>query len=190
MPTVYTRIRDAIGSLVDSGAHINVAEAARKIVKELGLSERFVNYTHVEIRNMLNEPKFKRVPFSERILFLPHCLKKPEGCGGKYGEEGFECVKKECCGECQLNQLRESALKAGYSRVFIVPGGSMVVKLAEKYKPKAVLGVACNMEVNLGFGKMSEFKIPAQGVLLLKEGCRDTEANLEEVKEKMMLYEE
>ncbi len=187
MGSIYDQIRDSVSSLIDSGAHINAANAAQRIGKELGLSDRLVSYTHIELRNKLNEAKFKRVPFKDRMLFLPHCLKKPKGCKARPGEEGIECRKTAACKNCPVEIMRNEAKKLGYGHVFIVPGGSMLAKLAEKYKPKAVLGLACKDEVNLGFSKMAEYGVPAQGVMLLKDGCKDTEANLEEVKEKMVL---
>ncbi|MBS3058056.1 MAG: hypothetical protein J4478_01490 [Candidatus Diapherotrites archaeon] len=39
----------------------------------------------------------------------------------------------------------------------------------------------------MGIDRMSEHGIPTQAVLLLKDGCKDTEANIEEAREKIAL---
>lgn len=181
------QIRDAVGDLVDAGTHIDVAKSARLIGKRLGLNERLLNYTHTEIRNKLTEPRFRRVPYNERILFLPHCLRNLEKCRAKYGEEGLVC---EGCGGCKIAAMRKMAKELGYAGVFVAPGGSMVIKLIKKYKPKAVVGVACNDEINMAVDKLKEEgNIPAQAVLLLRSGCKDTDVNMDEVWEKLVMRE-
>ncbi|MBU1120981.1 DUF116 domain-containing protein, partial [Candidatus Micrarchaeota archaeon] len=184
MASITEKIRDAVAGIIDSGTHSSIAEISERVAKELGLNERLISYTHVEIRNYLNEPRFKRVPFEERILFLPQCLRNSEKCKAVMGEEGWECRK---CGNCKIPVLTEKAREKGYSKVFISPGGSLVMKLIKKYKPKAVLGVACHEEVNLALKKLSMANIPSIGVLLLKDGCKDTDVNLNEVMDKMNL---
>jgi hypothetical protein len=181
------RIRASISKLIDSGAHLDVSKTTEMIAKKLGLSERMINYTHIEIRNTLNEFGFKSTPYNERILFLPHCLKNSEKCTAKYNEEGLQCRD---CGACQASELKKIAKELGYNAVFITPGGSMVEKLIEKHKPKAVLGVCCYEEANLAFDKFKGKNIAPQAILLLKDGCRNTLANIEEIKEKMRTIDE
>lgn len=186
MDGITRRIRESIYSLIDSGAHISVAKSTEIIAKKLGLSQRLINYTHIEVRNTLAEPKFKKVPSNERVLLLSHCLRNTKECRAKYGAEGLECTK---CGKCKIPKLMELAEKKGYLKSFVLPGGSMVEKLAKKYSPKAIVGVACYAEINMGIEKLNEYGIPSQGVLLLKEGCHDTDVNIEEVKEKIALID-
>ena len=65
----------------------------------------------------------------------------------------------------------------------------MVKKLIEKYRPSAVLGVACFNEVNMAMNSLQGSPVAHQAVLLLKDGCRDTDVNVEEVEEKLKLIE-
>jgi hypothetical protein len=187
MKDLTLKIQQTIAGLVDYGAHQSPESIASQVVKKLGLKDRFVNYAHIEIRNRLTEPSFKRVPFNERILFLPHCLRNSSKCKAHYTDEGLQC---KACGACQLSELIALGKKFGYRRIFITPGGSMVAKLAKKYLPKAVVGIACNDEINMGLNKMRSFGIPAQAVLLLRDGCKDTAVNIEEALEKISLIEE
>jgi uncharacterized protein len=180
------QIRNLVANVVDRGTHIDVAKTTQYIARTLGLNERLVNYTHTELRNKLNEFRFRKVPYSERILFLPHCLKNSEKCKAPIGKYGLECLD---CGQCQITELRKMALDLGYKGVYVAPGGSLVYKIMVEQRPKAVVGVGCAAEVDMGMDKASENNIPVQGVILLRDGCKDTRANLEEVKEKLELFE-
>lgn len=185
MPDGMTeKIKSRVARLIDAGTHQSVEGIAEAIVKQFGLSDRLVHYTHVEIRNKLNEFAFKKVPFSERVLFLPHCLRNSKDCKASYNDEGLRCAM---CGKCSIKSLTELAREREYKGVFVVPGGSLIVKLVRKYNPNAVIGVACNDEINLGLDNLRAAGIPAQAVLLLRDGCHDTIANIDEVKEKMDL---
>lgn len=181
---ITDKIKGRIGKLIDAGTHQSVEGIAEAIVKQFGLSDRLVHFTHIEIRNKLNELAFKKVPFSERILFLPHCLRNSKNCKAAYNDEGLQCAM---CGQCNIKTLVEMARERGYRNVFIVPGGSLIVKLVKKYSPKAVIGVACNDETNLGLDNLRAVGIPAQAVLLLRDGCHDTAVNFDEVREKLDL---
>lgn len=187
MPGITSQIKEYIARLVDKTTHLDVAETTQAIAKRFGLSDRLINYTHIELRNRLNEYGYKRVPFGKRVLFLPQCLRNSKECRAEYGEEGLQCKR---CGKCQINELISLAESLGYARVFVCPGGSMVQRLVRKYKPKAVLGVCCYDEANMAFDKLQGTGVSPQAVLLLYDGCRDTKVNVAEVKEKMELSSE
>ncbi len=178
----YGKIRSAVGKLVDSGAHLNVANATENIAKKLGLSETMVQYTHIELRNSVYEPEFRKVPFKKRILFLPHCARNSEKCKATSNREGFECKSCGACGICEAKKIAEDL---GYKKIFIVPGGSMVKKLLLKYKPRASVGVCCFDEALLAFDMLKGTKIIPQVVLLLKDGCKDTIINIPLLEEKL-----
>lgn len=182
----FDSIKIAVAELVDAGTHLDASKAASFVVKKLGLNERFVNYAHIEIRNKLNELKFKKTPYKERIIFLPHCLRHSTDCKAKHGDNGLECIK---CGKCKICKLKEIAEKYGYKGAFIAPGGSMAYKIMLDTKPRAVLGIACYYELMMGMDKAGELGIPSQGVMLARSGCKDTDVNLEEAEEKIAMIE-
>lgn len=186
MPDSITeKVKLRIAKLIDAGTHQSVEGIAEAIVKQFGLSDRLVHFTHIEIRNKLNELAFRKVPLEERILFLPHCMRDSKNCKATYDEEGLKCAS---CGKCNIKTFSEMAKERGYKGVFVVPGGSLIAKLVKKYSPRAVVGVACNDETNLGLDNLRAAGIPAQAVLLLRDGCHDTDANIEEVREKLDLF--
>lgn len=189
--TVISRIKGLAGKVIETGTHLNAVGLARKVSDELGLSEKWFDYTHVELRNKLNEEQVKQVPFSQRILFLPHCLKKPSGCKTTTTDYGLQCAcQKGVCEECMTFRIRNHALGLGYTKVFIVPGGSMVQKLIAKHKPKAVIGLACYTELDLAMDACLKTGLPCQGILLVKSGCNNTEASYEEAVEKIDLIKD
>lgn len=186
------KIKEKIASIVDSGAHISIAKTSKEIGKLFGLNERLINYTHVELRNKLNEYSYKVAPYEKRILFLPQCLRISNVCKAPITEDGFDlttCEKCEAKERCQINQLKNMAYDLGYMKVAVTPGGSMVHKIIARDMPKAVLGVCCYNEAVMALDKLKNIRIGAQAVLLLKDGCKDTQTNVDEVKEKLeMLF--
>jgi len=148
------------------------------VAKKRGISD-----TKLALINRLQREKFRAVPPAERVLFLPHCLRKPKGCRGETTEEGLIC--KHCSADCHVNQLTSYATSRGY-RCFVVPGGEMVFNLVEKHRPKAILGVACNHEMGQAAqrigSKESTVSFAYQGVPLIKTGCVDTKVDIGAVK--------
>jgi len=186
MAKITAKIKESVAEAIDRTTHLDAAKATQAIAKKLGLKDRLINYTHIEMRNKLNEYGFKATPYSKRILFLPHCLRDSRACKGNYNEEGLQCKR---CGKCDIDRLLGIAEELGYSKAFITPGGSMVQRLIRKYKPKAVVGICCYHEANLAFDELSGTGIHAQACLLLQDGCKDTKANTAEAREKMELIE-
>jgi uncharacterized protein len=184
--SIYQRIKLVVAKTVDSGAHLNAASAAEGIGKSLGLSDALIQFAHVELRNAVYEPEFRKIPFKDRALFLPHCSRNTRVCKAISDEEGIHCKH---CGGCDLDKAVSIAEKIGYTQIYIVPGGSMVKKMLEKYKPKAAIGVCCFHEAILAFELTKQVNIIPQTVLLLKDGCKDTQINLPLLEEKLSLID-
>lgn len=128
--------------------------------------------------------KFTEIPYSERILLLPHCLRKSSICKAVSDENGLKCL--ECNDECQVNILRKAAISAGYRGVCIAPGGSLALKYVQKTNPRAITAVACDKELKEGIENVKELidgketSLPLIDVIpLTKEGCIDTEVEIE-----------
>ena len=182
--STYNKIRSAVGKVVDSGAHLNAVKAAEKIGKKLGLSEQMMQFTHIELRNAVFEPEFKKVPLKDRLVFLPHCPRNVKKCRAEQNGEGYVCRH---CGACDLDKAVKIAKGLGYKKIFIVPGGRMVKNLIEKYDPKASIGVCCFEEALLAFDMLRGTSVIPQVAMLLKDGCKDTVINLPLLEEKLKL---
>jgi len=156
---------------------------SKRVVSFFNGDETMVDRVAVEIRNMLLKEKFALVPYEERLILLPQCLRNIN-CGTKLSPlEGSRCLK---CGKCKIIEIVKKAEELRYIGVFIVPGGGFVKRIMKRFKPKAILGIACPYELNLSMMEFSS-KIPGQGVLLSKTGCVETDIDLEEVFDVMVM---
>jgi hypothetical protein len=128
--------------------------------------------------------QLSRIDPSDRILLLPHCLRRSEVCQAKYNSEGLQCV--QCTQECPVNQLRSAALKAGYKGICVAPGGRLAISYVQEKKPKAIVAVACKKELEEGIQGVEELSQgtdikPAVVIIpLVKDGCLDTEVDIAE----------
>ncbi len=179
---IKTQIRGFVAQAVSFGLTISPSDLASKICKETGIKdEKWAKYTSIEIINKVNSDLYRRTKKNERIVFIPHCLRNVKVCKATIGEEGYRCAK---CGGCVIMSIVEECEK-NEIKYFMVAGGSIVMKLIDKYQPKAVIGIACYNELKMALEKTSEKKLPTQIVMLSKDGCMNTEVELSEVKEKI-----
>lgn len=142
------------------------------------IRDTLVDEILIEVRNavMLDE-------FSDssglRVVFLPQCLRHarcPARCDPIHG---YECRR---CGLCSIGYISEEAEKRGF-RAFVIPGGSFIKKIIKNYHPTSCIGVACYTELAEAMEEVSF--MPVQGICLLKDGCFETEVDVEAVIEKM-----
>ena len=134
--------------------------------------------------NTINdEERLSRIPASERILLLSHCLRHTDTCQNKYGKWGLEC--RDCNAECSINRLRQAALNLGYKGICIAPGGRMALKYVKETNPRGIVAVACQMELEEGTQGVTHLYPDEAGmptivvVPLSKDGCVDTEVDEE-----------
>ena len=119
-----------------------------------------------------------KVPFAERVLLLPHCLRPSQECPGKMTKLGLDC--SECTLEdCAIYQLRAAALEAGYSGVCVAPGGRLAVRYLEQRQPAGVIAIACEKELEEGLEAIDQMdwadgKPIVVTFPLSRDGCVDT----------------
>ncbi|NYZ80189.1 DUF116 domain-containing protein [Candidatus Micrarchaeota archaeon] len=139
----------------------------------------------IELKNKINESAYARTPYSQRMILLPQCLRHSSKCPAKLtAEDGIVCVK---CGLCKNKDIHERAKKLGYMKTVIAPGGTFAGRMIKKHKPKAVLAAGCVFEIQEGLRQCIHNRIPAQGVLLAKDGCIDTIIDIDKLYEAMEL---
>lgn len=127
---------------------------------------------------------------AERILLLPHCLRRTETCQAKYTRQGLQCL--ECNPDCPINQLRGAALRLGYKGVCIAPGGALALNYVKEKKPLGIVAVACDKELEAGVRGVRESgielaPIPIIIVPLARDGCVDTEVDIDLALEKIAI---
>lgn len=131
--------------------------------------DSIVDDVGVSLRNYINHDKFYRTPIASRFIFMPQCVRSIE-CPAKLTPEGIKCVD---CGRCDVGAAKKFSEGMGY-RFFIVPGSSFIKRIIRKYRPKAIIGVGCQMEIKEGLVLCHSQDIPAIGVPLSKAGCVST----------------
>jgi hypothetical protein len=136
----------------------------------------------VSRKNTENALAFSKVPFAERMVFVPHCMRVVGTC--KAAEKAYEYVCARC-GACPTAAILAKAEALGYGPVKMLKGGSAVMRLLDEHQPKAVLGVACGFEGALGVMECERRGIAVQSVPLLRDGCADTTVGLADVFEMM-----
>lgn len=136
-----------------------LARADDKIVNDVGIS----------LMNYINRGKFYATPIEKRFVFMPQCLRSVE-CPAKLTPEGIKCVG---CGRCGIGEAKRLAESRGYM-FFVVPGSSFIKRIIQKYHPKGIVGVGCEMEIKEGLILCNSYGIPAIGVPLSTAGCVST----------------
>jgi len=132
----------------------------------------------VSRKNRENALRFLRTPYSQRVVFVPQCLRSAAKCQAEEKASEYVCRK---CGACKIADIVQRAADLGYAGVRILKGGSVVPRLLEEIKPKAVVGIACSLEGALGMMACERAGAAVMCVPLLRDGCSDTDVDIAEV---------
>lgn len=141
--------------------------------------------TSNELNNLITERENKRMskafsstPFSERIVFVPHCMRNIQKCKAQEKGSYYICVE---CGGCSIGAISKKTKELGYKAIFVLKGGKAIRNLIAELQPKALVGIACFFEGVQGIEESKKNNIAVQFVPLTKDGCVDTDTNLTEV---------
>ncbi|MFA7073555.1 MAG: DUF116 domain-containing protein [Endomicrobiaceae bacterium] len=136
--------------------------------------QKFINK-----KNELMSERFKLVDFSDRIIFVPHCMRNTKMCKAKDEGSYYICMQ---CKKCKIADIFLLSKELGYKNFYIMKGGKAIQNILKKEKPKAVIGIACFFEGAQAIKMTDKEKILVQFIPLLKDGCCDTDIDLEEAK--------
>lgn len=155
-----------------------IEQISRDALERLDLPESYLGWTMVRVGSEFWRTEVMAVPHFRRVLLLPHCMRSTRECSAIYDEIGLHC---ESCGACALSDLRARAESLGY-RVLIAEGSPIVMQLILTGQADAVLGVGCLPSLEKSLDKLLSVGLPGLAVPLLSCGCRDTEADLEDIR--------
>jgi geranylgeranyl diphosphate synthase, type II len=150
----------------------------KALLQRLGLPRRFLGFAMVAVSNEFWRPTFAAIPHDRRLFLLPHCLADRAACVGRYDSVGLHCAG---CGSCAIDGLRREAEQLGYS-VIIAEGTSSVLTKILDGDADAILGVACLDSLEKSFHRVAELGVPHLALPLLKDGCADTEAEIDQIR--------
>ena len=172
--TLLLKLIEKVAVLKPSSVILSELE---RIAFKLGVDEKYVLKLYVEMKNRLHKSRYESTDYKKRVLLLPQCLRARD-CPAKFNKYGYVCEK---CGKCSIAEIVSLAEELGVEH-YILPGGSVIEKLIAERKPEAILGVSCLRECVLGAILCEKYGVAGQGVPLLKDGCVDTEVDVEKVK--------
>ena len=129
-------------------------------------------------KNKEHALRFAAVPFARRIVLVPQCLRKLGACKAKETARGYECAG---CMACPAGRIHREASRLGYRGVFMLKGGRAIAGLIAREQPEAVVGIACDYEGALGMLQCERVGAAVQFVPLSRDGCSDTDVDLDEV---------
>jgi len=198
LTVVPKRFFRELALVVDSRSlHKKTGRALRSLIDKFKLSEIMgleisdillvlEDLIDIYIKNLTYREKF--VKARKKVLFLPHCARKfvDYRCKAEFDPDipTYRC--RRCSDDCQINQAMKIAGEIGYD-VYIVPGGSCIPNIIKRFKYDGVVGVACGEEIKLASTYLEKNSIAAQAVPLLKNGCSNTQFNLQSL-EKILKF--
>ncbi len=173
--------------------HKKLGKVSKNIVREFGVDKILgiqledaisvvEDLADIHIKNLVYEKDFKKA--KEKMLFVPHCCRNYMDfrCKADFDAEFSSYFCNHCSTDCLANQATELGEKNGY-KVFILPGGSCLKKILGNINCDAVLGIACPEEIKLGIGFVESEGLAIKGIPLTKNGCANTQFNLDSLKE-------
>jgi hypothetical protein len=129
-------------------------------------------------KNKAMAAAYAAIPYNERVIFVPHCMRKVGACRAKEVGSYYLCAE---CNACKIGPISKKARELGYKAALILKGGKSMDRLIAELKPRAILGVACFFEGALGMKQGRKSGVTVQFVPLTKDGCADTDVELDEV---------
>lgn len=179
------RIRDRAAAMVapldksQALAKHQIESHARTVLADLDLPEAYLGWTMVAVATAFWRDQIAGIPYSRRLLLLPHCLRNAEQCPATYDQVGLLC---QDCGACRLTGLRAMAQQLGY-QVLIAEGSPVVMQMILANRADALLGVACLNSLEGALEKILLGGIPCMAVPLLAGTCQNTATDEDWVRE-------
>ncbi len=170
------------------GMHKTLLNTLQDIIKKfriqeatgLNLSDAVVllqDFIDLQAVNLMERRKFLKS--QKRVLLLPHCSRKymDSKCKATFDASIPSYTCAHCSEDCLVNKAESYAKKKGYD-VYVVPGGSCILKILKQNPYEGVVGVACGEEVKMGVAALENMTVGVQVIPLIKNGCANTAFNM------------
>ncbi len=122
--------------------------------------------------------EFASVPFNQRVVFVPHCMRNSEKCKAKEAGSYYLCAE---CNQCKVADISRKTRELGYQGLYLLKGGRTIEKIFSEAKPRAVVGIACFYEGKQGIEEAEKNGAAVQCVPLTRDGCANTDVDIEDV---------
>lgn len=135
-----------------------------------GIDPTCREYAAILVNNAVWQDAVLAVPYDKRLLLLPQCLRSEERCEATIDEFGLLCAG---CGRCAIHAVTEEAESLGYA-VLVAEGSTLVTKMIETGRIRAIIGVSCMSVLEKCFPHMEARAVPGLAIPLLFDGCKNT----------------
>lgn len=144
--------------------------------KRFGIKKDTIKASFIELNNQIVRIQGLIVKPEKILLLAPHCLQW-SGCPHKITIDIYNCRR---CGRCCIDSLHSVAEKYG-TRLAVATGGTLARQFVKKYKPEAVVAIACERDLTSGIRDTQP--LPVLGVLNQRPNgpCLNTQVNLNQV---------
>jgi len=132
-----------------------------------------------EKQNRIQAKEFACIPFSKRIVCVPHCMRNTSICIALEKDGYYLCAE---CNGCKINDISILIKKLAYQALYVLKGGKKIESIIKEQTPKAIVGIACFIEGYQAFKILEYESLVVQFIPLIKDGCVATDADLAEVK--------
>ena len=122
------------------------------------VAQENIQHSFIAVNNRLLANRPLQTAAKNILLLLPHCLQH-ECCDYKITRDPHNCRR---CGRCQMPEILDLAAHKRI-RLEVVTGGTLARQAVQKYRPQAVVAVAC--ERDLSSGILDSFPLPVYGVV-------------------------
>ena len=142
-----------------------------------------IKRSFVEVNNQLVRARRFSLAPGELLLLAPHCLQRSE-CPHKITTNVGNCRR---CGRCSVDGLLRLRDKYGF-HVGMATGGTLARKYVREYRPRAIVAVACERDLESGIRETSP--IPVLGVINERPcgPCLNTRVDLSRVEEAVLYF--
>ena len=159
---------------------------ADHLLQQAHLDLAYRGFMTVLVGNEVWRDTVAATPFERRILLLPKCVRSSTTCQAESDALGLLC---EACGHCPIGGIQQEAEALGYV-VLVAEGTTAVAALLAKGEADAIVGVSCLPALEKSFRPLTAHAIPGLAVPLLRDGCVDTEVDLDWLHEIMRLRDD
>ncbi|NDY42131.1 DUF116 domain-containing protein [Dissulfurirhabdus thermomarina] len=151
----------------------------------------------VRTANACFRKRFEAVPYDQRLLFLPYCLRARD-CPTRIDPElGLVCPAG--CNGCLVGELKAEAERLGYMGVYVVVSGRLhrregllrsrdfIFDKIRRHRPRAVIGALCALDLTRKYLRLRNLSprgaesglggVVPQGILLERPSCRHSEVD-------------
>ncbi|ATW24696.1 DUF116 domain-containing protein [Candidatus Formimonas warabiya] len=149
----------------------------------LGMNKNQIKSSFIEVNNQMVHTKKLWLEPEQVMILAPHCLQK-SSCPHKLTMDVQNCKR---CGGCSVHRLLELSEKYGVPLV-VAPGGTLARRFIEKYRPQAIVAIACERDLTSGILDVNP--LPVLGVRNMRpEGpCVNTTVDLNQVENAIQFF--